>query len=104
MSIRIDGSKCISCGKCADICPGNLIYTKENGEAFMKYPKECWGCTACLKECPTGAIQYYLGLDMGGKGGRLYIKKYGNYLNWCIMDSHNHKHCLQINRSDSNKY
>ena len=44
--------------RCLDVCPGSLIKTDATGKAYIKYPKDCWGCTSCLKECKTGAIAF----------------------------------------------
>lgn len=51
MSIHIDRTACIGCGQCAEICPGTLIRMTD-GKAEMRYPKECWGCVSCVKQCP----------------------------------------------------
>ena len=48
MSISIDKDKCIGCGKCRNVCPGTLIKMDENKKAYIKYPKDCWGCTSCI--------------------------------------------------------
>ena len=50
MSIMIDKSKCIGCGKCCMVCPGSLIKKDGDNKAFIKYPKDCWGCTSCIKD------------------------------------------------------
>ena len=73
MSIVIDKSKCIGCKRCRNVCPGSLIKTDENGKAYIKYPKDCWGCTSCIKECPAYAISFFLGSDIGVIG--LYFYK-----------------------------
>jgi adenylylsulfate reductase subunit B len=104
MSIRIIKEQCIACGKCLKVCPGNLLYKDNNGKAFIRYPEECWGCTACLKECPIGAIQYYLGIDLGGNGGYLYTKTEEETLNWHVVDSNGNEKIVSINRKESNKY
>jgi adenylylsulfate reductase subunit B len=105
MSIKIDKNKCISCGKCANICPGNLICVDENRKACIKYPKDCWGCTACLKECHVSAINMYLGEDIGGKGGYLFTSEENkDYLNWHIVDKNGKEQVIKINRKESNKY
>ena len=51
MSIFIDKEKCKKCGKCAAVCPGSLIGKNPDGTACMRYPKDCWGCSSCIKEC-----------------------------------------------------
>lgn len=104
MSIRINGIKCIGCGKCSDICPGNLIEKDNNDKALMKFPKDCWGCTACLKECQTGAITYFLGADIGGKGGYLYTRNQKEYIDWYIVGSDGQEQHIQTVKHESNKY
>ena len=57
MSIAINAKQCVGCGKCSMVCPGSLIHMNADGKAFIKYPKDCWGCTSCLKECAVHAIR-----------------------------------------------
>ncbi len=104
MSIHIDKQKCISCGKCCKACPGSLLYQDEYKKTFIKYPKDCWGCTACIKECPAQAIKYYLGLDIGGRGGHLHIKQEEDYLDWYITSPQGETKKVRINRKESNQY
>ena len=61
MSIIIDKAKWKGCGMCTSVCPGSLIYQDSEKKAFIKYPKDCWGCASCIKECHFGAIALYLG-------------------------------------------
>ena len=56
MSVRILQNKCVGCGKCLSVCPGNLLKKGEDGKVHIRNIRDCWGCTACLKECHTGAI------------------------------------------------
>ena len=74
MSIRIDQKKCVGCRKCSEVCPGTLI-VMEDKKAVMKYPKNCWGCVSCVKECKAGAIDFFLGADIGGNGSIMNVKK-----------------------------
>lgn len=104
MSIAIKQHKCIGCGKCLKVCPGNLIEANAEGKALIKCPKECWGCTACLKECPVEAIEYYLGLDIGGQDGRLTVKDHGESLIWYIKDKSGKTHQIKTHKKESNKY
>ena len=46
----------------SEVCPGTLI-ALENHKAVIKYPRNCWGCVSCVKECAAGAIDYSLLLD-----------------------------------------
>lgn len=50
---EIDSTKCIKCGKCAEICPHDAITVNENYEIKKE---RCLGCTQCVKDCPNGAI------------------------------------------------
>ena len=104
MSIKIDVNKCVGCNKCLEICPGSLIYKNESNKAFIKYDKDCWGCTACLKECKFKAIKYYLGTDIGGNGAELYVEEVKDTLNWHITDKCGRDVIISTNRKQSNKY
>ena len=78
MSVRILQNKCVGCGKCLSVCPGNLLKKGEDGKVHIRNIRDCWGWTACLKECHTGAILYFLGADMGGMGSMLSVKEKGD--------------------------
>lgn len=62
--------KCISCGKCVNICPLQNI-TLEEGHP--KWHGHCTMCMACYHHCPTNAIQY--GKSTKGKGQYYFDKK-----------------------------
>ena len=50
-----DFSKCIKCGKCADVCKQNaIVFVKGKYPAFIK--DLCIGCKACFIACPENAI------------------------------------------------
>jgi adenylylsulfate reductase subunit B len=104
MSIRIDVDKCIGCFKCIKVCPGSLIYSNKSRQAYIKYEKDCWGCTACVKECEFGAIHYYLGADIGGNGAYLYTSQNSDELKWNIVDKNGTIVVVNTNRKESNKY
>lgn len=103
MSIFINRETCIGCGRCAEICPGNLIQVKE-GKAYIKYPKDCWGCASCVKECGKCAISLYLGADMGGMGSRLTVKEEGNRYRWRVEKPDGSKEEILVDRNSSNTY
>lgn len=48
-------NECISCGKCAAVCPLNNIRL-ENGTP--EWGKNCTHCMACICRCPSAAIEY----------------------------------------------
>jgi len=54
LRVRCDKSKCVSCGKCRQVCPMNVDMTdnsrnRENGT-------ECILCFECAKNCPKNAL------------------------------------------------
>ncbi len=104
MSIVIREDKCIGCNRCLSVCPGSLIQRSDAGKAFIKYPKDCWGCTSCVKECRQGAILFYLGADMGGRGSVLYTTEDGDVVHWHIRENDCTLHTIDVNRKDSNRY
>lgn len=104
MSIRIDKHACVGCGRCMEVCPGNLIKKDENGLAEIIREKDCWGCTSCVKECKLRAIQFYLGADMGGKGSVLTIEEHGDLRDWIVTSPDGEKKVITVNTKESNKY
>ena len=104
MSIIIDKQKCIGCGKCAIVCPGSLIKQDENKKAYVKYPKNCWGCTSCIKECSVQAVGFYLGADMGGMGSIMYVKRNENFTEWIIHRPNGELSEITTNSKESNSY
>jgi len=104
MSIRIDQSKCVGCKKCINVCPGSLLAADESSKAFIKRPYECWGCTACLKECSAGAIALILGPDMEGRGEYLTVKKEGTVYIWEVDDGRGHKKKMISDTKRANEY
>jgi len=104
MSIRIDREKCTRCGRCRDVCPGNLLIAGAAGKTEITEPKDCWGCTACLKECRYQAIQYYLGADCGGRGSVLYTRRQGNRLHWIVVKPDGSVQTLTVDKDQANAY
>ena len=104
MSIAIDKKLCRGCGACEKVCPGSLIKQDENGFAYIKYPRDCWGCSSCIKECNFGAISLYLGADIGGMGSRMTVLSKGDFLYWNIEKLDGTKKQIIIDKTESNKY
>ena len=108
MSISIDQGKCIGCRRCHDVCPGTLIKINENKKAFIKYPKDCWGCTSCIKECPVHAISFFLGEDIGGKGCKVHTEKAkgekNDIVRWFFELNDGSVKTIDIDPKESNKY
>jgi MinD superfamily P-loop ATPase len=47
--------KCISCGKCKDVCAFNAI--TKLGDRILFFNELCHSCHACIELCPNEAIQ-----------------------------------------------
>ncbi len=104
MSIRIDRQKCTGCGRCRAVCPGSLLYGTADGRTEIRYPKDCWGCTACVKECRFGAVQYYLGAALNGRGGYMYTRQDDKYLYWIMVKADGTKQVITIDKRQANTY
>ena len=58
--IIYDETKCIGCGRCADVCQCDILVPSiEKGKPpIVMYPGECYYCGACVMVCPKpGAIR-----------------------------------------------
>ena len=65
--------KCIGCGKCASVCPLNIIEMK-NSRPMWKTP--CAHCMSCIGNCPVEAIEYgKVTLDKNKYNIKRYIGK-----------------------------
>lgn len=53
---RIDVSKCIGCGSCADVCPEGDVLAIVAGKAAIVNGPRCIGHGLCAEACPVGAI------------------------------------------------
>lgn len=104
MSIHISQNLCIGCRKCIQVCPGSLIDMLDNGKAYLQYPKNCWGCASCVKECHSGAISFYLGADIGGQGSTMNVQQKDGLLYWNITAPSGSVRTIEINRHKSNTY
>ena len=109
MSIVIDPYVCIGCTKCTLVCPGTLIEMQKvddmkTEKAVMQYPKDCWGCVSCVKECQVQEISFFPGADIGGNGSTMTTKEEGDVLKWIIEKRDGTVEEIDINGKDANKY
>ncbi len=67
-AIDIDQEKCIGCGLCAKICPGNSLVLDENKHPASKDPEmlNCAACGACAAICSEEAIVISQKLELTG--------------------------------------
>ena len=87
MSIMIEKQKCKGCGLCTEVCPGSLIYQGDDKKAYIRYPKDCWGCASCIKECHFGD-KFYASVNtrIYCKSGELYAPCGGDW-KWNSQDA-----------------
>jgi adenylylsulfate reductase subunit B len=104
MSIRIARDNCTGCGQCVEVCPGSLIRVDGEKKAVIRHPEECWGCTSCLKECKKGAIAFFLGADIGGRGSLMHTKREGDLCHWIIQPPEGPARTITVDRRNSNQY
>lgn len=104
MSIVINKEKCVGCRMCTQVCPGSLIKLDQEGKAYIKYSKDCWGCVSCVKECKKDAIDFYLGADIGGRGSKMRVKSQGDMIYWNIERPDGEIETIEIDRTKSNQY
>lgn len=76
MTVRINGNICNGCDnarepRCVMVCPGDLLYKDRFNKSRIRDPRDCWDCAACIKECPRGAIEMLLPVQLGGRGSTL---------------------------------
>jgi adenylylsulfate reductase subunit B len=76
----------------------------QTGKAFIKYPKDCWGCCSCIKECQAKAIDFYLGVDIGGRGSQMQVDMKADKVTWKITETDGTAHVIEINPKASNQY
>lgn len=101
--ICIDEKKCIGCGQCVDICPGNLLAIK-NSRTTCRDVRDCWGCCACVKICPVKATAYQLSADLGGTGAKLFADDSPTKLTWQIKKPDGEKIFLEVDKRQANKF
>ena len=57
--MKVDKSKCVACGKCAEACKMAVDVTKTPNHT------ECIRCGMCVRACPTDAVRFRYGFGEG---------------------------------------
>jgi adenylylsulfate reductase subunit B len=70
----------------------------------LKRPQDCWGCTSCLKECGFGAISFYLGADIGGRGSVMRTEQKGTVRRWFVERDGTVILSVDVDKTRSNQY
>ena len=68
LSMHVDESKCVSCGKCARTCPMDVDVTKTPNHS------ECIRCGKCVTACPTEAVRFRYAFGGSGASSKLSQK------------------------------
>lgn len=54
---RVDGKKCVGCGKCESVCPMRTVRVRGGRARINRY--RCIRCFCCQEFCPQGAITLF---------------------------------------------
>ena len=54
--------------------------------------------------CKAGAIDFFLGADIGGNGSIMNVKSEGDILHWIITKTDGSTSVIDVDRRNSNKY
>jgi formate hydrogenlyase subunit 6/NADH:ubiquinone oxidoreductase subunit I len=60
--LEIDGSQCIGCAICVDVCPDAALEMGPDDLRPFWLADLCTACGECVHECPTAAIT--VGLEL----------------------------------------
>jgi|Deesub1362B_J571_1020462.scaffolds.fasta_scaffold00955_9 adenylylsulfate reductase subunit B len=84
----VNEDKCIGCGNCMDVCPGDLmVVDPQTLKAYCREPRDCWDCMSCNKACPVGAIKQKLPYQLGYYPAELTFKQVSkDTVLWTIID------------------
>ena len=75
--------RCVSCGKCAKLCPLKIIRMVEGRPVWDG--KSCAHCMSCIQNCPTEAIEYG---TVTQKKNRYQFSRYAGVLEPLMTEEH----------------
>ena len=59
VSLQIDATRCVRCGKCAWVCPSEILRQDvKGGEIRVQHSEGCIACGHCVAVCTAEAIQH----------------------------------------------
>lgn len=59
VTIDIDETTCIRCGKCTQVCPSRILLQPQKGGAIsLQNVESCIVCGHCAAVCPTGSVRH----------------------------------------------
>lgn len=85
--LKVDGEKCIGCGRCFRNCPGHAITLSPNdaGKTVSHIdPVPCIGCCECMTVCPTKAVEMDWGI--GGSNAGSFNARMAEYAYGAVKD------------------
>jgi len=83
MSVWIDEGKCTGCGRCVEVCPGDLLALRPTtNRAYLRAARDCWDCMACVKVCPQEALEVKLPFSLADRGAHLRPRRKGKHILW----------------------
>lgn len=79
--IFFDGSKCIDCRNCVEVCPVNYLEIKNKGPEIEIVPsgdknKDCIYCGQCIVHCPVGSIEAETQFKLSKKNGEILVVQF----------------------------
>jgi ferredoxin len=60
-TLRYDPAKCTGCGRCVQVCPGE-VFRMQEGKASIIDRDRCMECGACALNCDFGALAVNAGV------------------------------------------
>lgn len=87
MGLWIEREKCIGCGECVSICPGDLLFIDSEDKVVIREQRDCWDCMSCIKSCAQeGALTLKLPYSIADYGATLRPYMGKGSIRWVSID------------------